>query len=341
MADWMELGIFAGKILVLLTALVILILLIANIVIRSRHLKEQIEVEDISKKYQGYADFLKLFTGNPKETKKELKKRRKSEKKKKSKQSKKAVYVIDFEGDIRASQVDQLRDKISAALTVARPGTDEVLVRVNSPGGMVHTYGLAAAQLLRFRENNITTTISVDKIAASGGYLMACTGHKIIASPFAILGSIGVVAQVPNLHRLLKKHNIDYEEITAGDYKRTVSLLGEITEKGRQKFLEQIEGTHELFKEFVGTYRPQLDLTRVATGEHWYGKQALELGLVDDLISSDEYLFKMREEAQILKIDLHGKRKLSEKLADAMSLTIEKLAYKWWQKLYEEALFKN
>ncbi len=341
MTTWMELGAFAGKAFVITMVLVILIIVIANMIMKARSIKEHLEVEDLGKKYRSYSDYLKFFLDNPKSAKKELKKRQKSEKKQTKTADKKTIFVIDFEGDIRATQVDTLRDKITAVLTVAKPERDEVVIRLESPGGMVHTYGLAAAQLLRFREHNIPMTACVDKVAASGGYLMACTANRIIAAPFAIVGSIGVVAQVPNLNRLLKKHQIDYEEITAGDYKRTISLLGEITDRGRQKFMEQIEGTHSLFKDFVSTYRPNMDLSKVATGEHWYGKEALALGLVDEIRSSDEHLYSLRDSARILKIDLLGKKKFSEKLAEAMSLGVEKFVFRWWQRLYEDSLFRG
>jgi serine protease SohB len=324
----------------ILVVVTILLILIANLVMRARHIKEHLEVEDMGKKFRSYADFLKFYIGNPKLAKKELKKRKKSEKKK-GHEDRRTVFVIDFEGDIRASQVDALREKVTAVLTSARPEQDEVVVRLESPGGMVHSYGLAAAQLLRIREHKVPLTICVDKVAASGGYMMACTADKIIAAPFAVLGSIGVVAQVPNLNRLLKKHQIDYEEITAGDYKRTISLLGEITDKGRQKFIQQIEETHGLFKDFVSTYRPQLDLEKIATGEHWYGKEAMNLKLVDALSTSDEYLYGQRENSKILKIDLLGKKKLSEKIAEAVSMGIERVIFRSWQKLYEESLFKS
>lgn len=337
---WIDLGIFAAKAFVIMMVLIILLIVLANLIVRARHHKEHLEVDDWGKKVNSYADHLKFYTGNPKLAKKELKKKRKAEKKKKATENQKTIYVLDFIGDIRASQVESLREKITAILTTANPQRDEVVVRLESPGGMVHTYGLAASQLLRIREHNIPMTVCVDKVAASGGYLMACTANKIVAAPFAILGSIGVIAQVPNLNRLLRKHEIDYEEITAGDFKRTISLLGEITDKGRQKFIEQIEGTHKLFKQFVNTYRPELDLEKVATGEHWYGREALDLKLVDDIISSDEFLFKNKDTARILVIDLQGKKKFSEKLAEAMSLSIEKIAFRWWQKLYEESLFR-
>jgi serine protease SohB len=199
------------------------------------------------------------------------------------------VFVLGFHGDIRAHAVRNLREEISALLTLAEP-EDSVVVRLESSGGMVHAYGLAAAQLTRIRERGIPLTVCVDKVAASGGYLMACVADRIVAAPFAMVGSIGVLAQIPNFHRLLKKHDIDYELLTAGQYKRTLTVFGRNTDTARQKFAEELEDTHALFREFVQRYRPGLDVAAVATGEVWFGERAQGLGLVDTLGTSDALL---------------------------------------------------
>lgn len=199
------------------------------------------------------------------------------------------LFVLNFQGDIRASAVESLRQEITLLLLSAEP-SDRILVRLESGGGLVHSYGLATAQLLRLRNRGLHLTVSVDKVAASGGYMMACVADRIIAAPFAILGSIGVLAQIPNFNRLLKRHDIDFEQLSAGKYKRTLSLFGETTEEGREKMREELEDTHALFKDLVQTHRPQLDIAAVATGEHWYGKRALEHQLVDELQTSDEFL---------------------------------------------------
>ncbi|HMN67475.1 MAG TPA: protease SohB, partial [Bdellovibrionales bacterium] len=261
------------------------------------------------------------------------KKRAKAEKK--HPRDKKRLFVLDFMGDIRAAHVDNLREEISAILTIGRRETDEVVLRLESPGGMAHAYGLAAAQLLRVKDAGLKLTISIDKVAASGGYMMACTADRILAAPFAIVGSIGVVAQVPNFHRLLKKHDVDFEEITAGEFKRTVSLFGEITDKGRRKFLDQLEDTHALFKSFVKSCRPKLDLDQVATGEYWFGKRAMELNLVDEIISSDDYLFRQRETADIYKIEIQIRKKWSEKLAENIASLAVRSLEKTWSKSAE------
>lgn len=224
------------------------------------------------------------------------------------------VYVLDFKGDTVASAVENLREEITLILATAKAGRDRVVVRLESPGGMVHSYGLAAAQLVRLRDAGFNLTICVDKVAASGGYMMACIANEIVSAPFAVLGSIGVVAQIPNFNRLLKEKNIDFELYTAGQYKRTVTMFGENTEEGKAKFEQELQQTHELFKHFVEKYRPQLNVELVATGEHWYGKDALELSLVDQLQTSDEYLLSLLTQHDVYMIDTRRKPTFGEKL---------------------------
>ena len=231
----------------------------------------------------------------------------------KSKQKEKRVFVLDFDGDIKASAVKHLREEISAIISTANKG-DEVVLRLESGGGMVHGYGLAAAQLVRLKEAGLTLTVCVDKIAASGGYMMACVADKILAAPFAVVGSIGVVSQMPNFNKWLKKHDIDYEMFTAGEYKRTVTMFGENDDEDRAKYKEELEQTHELFKHFVTTYRPQLDLSKVANGDHWYGEDALKLNLVDELSTSDAYLLKQMEDYQAYALMSRQKPTFAEKL---------------------------
>lgn len=212
------------------------------------------------------------------------------------------TFVLRFHGDIRASAVEALREEVSAVLQSAEPGRDRVLLVLDSPGGVVPGYGLAAAQLARLRTAGIELVAVVDRVAASGGYMMAAVANRIVAAPFAIVGSIGVVAQLPNIHRLLKRNDIDVELHTAGQYKRTLTLLGENTEAGREKFREELEQTHLLFKQFLNRYRPQLDLDRLATGEHWYGEDALGLGLIDEIGTSDDLLLAAVEQGEAFEI---------------------------------------
>ncbi|WP_315043675.1 protease SohB [Faucicola mancuniensis] len=228
------------------------------------------------------------------------------------------VYVLDFHGDIKASDVAQLREEINVLLSNANQG-DEVVVRLESAGGMVHGYGLAAAQLARIKDAGLTLTVCVDKVAASGGYMMACVADKILSAPFAVVGSIGVVAQVPNFHDLLEKHDIDVEVFTAGKYKRTVTVFGKNDEEDKQKFQEELEQTHKLFQDFVTKYRPQLELDKVATGEHWYGEDAIDLKLVDELKTSDSYLLDLLKTHQVYALQTRKKPTLAEKLGFAQA----------------------
>ncbi|MES2820059.1 MAG: protease SohB [Pseudomonadota bacterium] len=255
--------------------------------------------------------------------------------KKQGGESKPRVFVLDFEGDIKASATDGLRHEITALLSMATP-QDEVVLRLESGGGMVHSYGLASSQLARIRQAGIPLTVCVDKVAASGGYMMACIGDTIISAPFAILGSIGVVAQLPNLHRLLKKHEIDFEVLTAGEYKRTLTVFGENTDKGREKFQEDLEITHELFKGFVARYRPQLDIDEIATGEVWLGIAAQGKLLVDELKTSDEYLADRARSAELYQLHYAEKKSLQERVGLAASVTLDRLILSWWSRLNQQ-----
>jgi serine protease SohB len=241
------------------------------------------------------------------------------------------VFVLDFDGDLQATAVGHLRRALSAVLAVAT-AQDEVVVRLDSGGGVVHGYGLAASQLERVRGRGIKLTVCVDKVAASGGYMMACVANQLICAPFAIIGSIGVVAQLPNFHRLLKKHDVDFELLTAGQYKRTLTVFGENTEDGRQKFREDLEDTHQLFKDYVAAQRPGLDIQRVATGEIWLGKRALELQLVDALMTSDEYLVTACERATVLEVKFVVRKKLQDRVMESLEGSAERLFSKVWQR---------
>ncbi|KYG61089.1 protease SohB [Bdellovibrio bacteriovorus] len=319
-----HIGIFAAQTFLILFAIIAVILVIAMVAAKAGH-KNEIQVELLHKKYKNFKTLLKAQTLTKNE-RKELRKKLKEEKKSsenKSRDQEKKIFLIDFEGDVKASAVENLREEVTAILTIATP-KDEVVVRVESPGGVVHGYGLAASQLLRIREKQIPLTICVDKVAASGGYLMSCTANKILCAPFAIVGSIGVVAQVPNLHRVLKKHDVDFKEYTAGEYKRTVSLLGEITPKGEEKFKEQLEDTHVLFKNFVHKSRPNLNLNEVATGEYWYGEQAIAKGLVDEIRTSDDYLLDLSQQHQIVKVKYEHHESFSDKLTGIIGKAFKK-----------------
>jgi serine protease SohB len=252
-------------------------------------------------------------------------------------EARRRVFVLDFKGDIRATGVTALREEISAVLAVAR-STDEVVLRIENFGGAVHEHGLAASQLKRVRDREIPLTAIVDKGAASGGYLMACIANRIIAAPFAVIGSIGVIAQIPNFHRLLDARGVDFEQVTAGRYKRTVTMFGRNTDEDRAKLREELEDVHALFKSVVTTHRPALDIDRVATGEHWYGTQARELGLVDALETSDDYLIRAMESADLFHVSFHARPTLQQRVLSAMRATADETAL-WLSQRNQEGRF--
>ena len=269
--------------------------------------------EDLMEATQGKAALKQLKKSMAKKAKQALKVKSKSKKKDKNKETSQQVFVLDFDGDIKASAVKHLREEISTLISTANKG-DEVIIRLESGGGMVHSYGLAAAQLVRLKDAGLKLTVCVDKIAASGGYMMACVADKIIAAPFAGIGSIGVVSQLPNFNKLLKKNDVDYEMFTAGDYKRTVTVFGENDDEDRAKYQQELEQTHDLFKHFVNTYRSELDLNKVANGEHWYGEDAVKLNLVDKLQTSDSYILQLMEDNEVYALHSRQKPTLAEKL---------------------------
>tara|TARA_R110002072_G_scaffold297959_1_gene471294 strand:+ start:6735 stop:7724 length:990 start_codon:yes stop_codon:yes gene_type:complete len=310
-----EYGMFLAKFLTVVLILLFAIGAIIFIVSRAKGDNEHLNIKNINDKYETMSFMLNSQVLDKKEFKKYLKKQKQNlkEKDKAPSDERKKIFVLDFKGDIKASTVSSLREEITAILTIADK-KDEIVVVLESGGGTVHGYGLGASQLRRVRDKGIMLTVAVDKVAASGGYMMACVAEKIIAAPFAIIGSIGVLAQIPNFHKLLKKLDIDFEQITAGDYKRTLTMFGKNTDEDREKFKAELEDTHHLFKEFVKDNREQVDIHKIATGEHWYGKRAIELNLVDELITSDDYLSSAANTADIFEIKYERKKPVTEKL---------------------------
>ncbi|MGD0187151.1 MAG: protease SohB [Roseiarcus sp.] len=321
MAFWLDVAAFALKSLLIVAALGGLVAFVALVARRMRGVESdapRLAVRSLDERYDAMRDAINDRLVD-KKGRKALAKARAKEAKAAAKAAPeraaaKRVYVLAFKGDLRASAVRQLAMEIDAVLMVARPEIDEVVLRIESAGGTVTGYGLAAAQLMRLRERKVKVTACVDQVAASGGYLMACAADRIVAAPFAILGSIGVVAQVPNLHRLLKKNDIDFEEMTAGEFKRSISVLGEITPQGREHFRGKLDSTHEAFKRFVQQCRPGVDIARVGDGDVWLGGEALALGLVDALSTSDELLFGARGEARLYEIAVEQRKSLLQQI---------------------------
>lgn len=303
--------------------------------------KGHIAIEKLNEQYDDYQETLEQAVFSDEAQKKQKKQRKKQAKlEKKQSQEKPHVYVLEFSGDVKASEVENLRQEVNALLTVLKKG-DEVVLNLESPGGMVHTYGLAASQLSRIKASGATLTVAVDKVAASGGYLMACVADKIIAAPFAIIGSIGVLAQVPNIHNLLKKYDIDYDIYTAGEHKAPISLMGEITDKGKKKLNEELEETHELFKQFITSNRVQVPIEKVATGEVWYGQQAIEQKLIDAVETFDDYLLNLRQSHDIFHVSFLQKRSLQERIGFSAASSISHLISKLWDKEQATQIFQS
>ncbi|ANS85032.1 putative protease SohB [Vibrio scophthalmi] len=329
----LDYGLFLAKIVTVVVALVAILIIVKSVGGKSGASKGELEITNLTEQHKHTVEqlehhlhdeaFLKARDKAEKKEEKEKHKAREKEIKQAVKEgeleSKREahLFVLDFKGSIDAKEVASLREEVTAILAVAREG-DEVLLRLESGGGMVHGYGLASSQLDRLKSAGLPLTISVDKVAASGGYMMACIADKIVSAPFAIVGSIGVIAQLPNFNKVLKKYDIEYEQITAGEFKRTLTMFGENTDKARDKFKQELEETHVLFKDFIRERRPDLDLENVATGEHWFGTQALNLGLVDEIKTSDDLVVEACKDKTVLAIHYVEKKKITSKLAALM-----------------------
>ncbi|EGQ5293801.1 protease SohB [Enterobacter cloacae] len=335
-------GLFLAKIATVVIAIAVVAVLIVNLTQRKRQ-RGELRITRLSEQYKEMQEemLLALLDSHQQKLwhKAQKKKHKQDAKAAKAKAKLNApeetstprVYVLDFKGSMDAHEVSSLREEVTAVLAVAKP-QDQVVVRLESPGGVVHGYGLAASQLQRLREKQIPLTVAVDKVAASGGYMMACVADKIVAAPFSIIGSIGVVAQIPNFNRFLKSKEIDIELHTAGQYKRTLTLLGENTEEGRQKFREDLNETHHLFKDFVHRMRPALDIDQVATGEHWYGTQAQEKGLVDEVGTSDDLLLNLMEGRELVGVRFTQRKRLLDRFTNSAAESADRLLLRWMQR---------
>jgi len=336
-------GLFLAKAVTLVVAIAAVAIILVNVAQRKKQARGELRLTNLSEQYQDVKQEMQVAMLDPhqqklwhKEEKKKLKLEAKQAKARakrgeKTSSGKPTLYVLDFKGSMDAHEVSSLREEVTAVLSVVKP-KDEVLLRLESPGGVVHGYGLAASQLQRLRDKDVPLTVAVDKVAASGGYMMACVAQRIVAAPFSIIGSIGVVAQIPNFHRLLKRNDIDVELHTAGQYKRTLTLLGENTEQGREKFREDLNETHHLFKQFVSSMRPALDIEAVATGEHWYGTQAKEKGLVDDVATSDDLLLGMMKDFDAVNVRYLQRKKVMDRFTGSAANSVDRLLLRWWQR---------
>ncbi|WP_354690667.1 protease SohB [Phytobacter sp. RSE-02] len=337
-----EYGLFLAKIATVVVAIAVVAILIVNLTQRKRQ-RGELRITRMSEDYKEMQEEMAVELLDSQQQKlwhKAQKKKAKQDAKAAKAKAKSGdmasagkprAWVLDFKGSMDAHEVGALREEVTAVLTLVKP-EDQVVLRLESPGGVVHGYGLAASQLQRLRDKQVPLTVAVDKVAASGGYMMACVADKIVAAPFSIIGSIGVVAQIPNFNRFLKGKEIDIELHTAGQFKRTLTLLGENTEEGRQKFRESLNETHDLFKGFVHQMRPQLDIEQVATGEHWYGSQALEKGLVDAVGTSDELLLGLFESHEVIGLRYQQRKKLIDRFTGSAAESADRLLMRWWQR---------
>ena len=330
-----EYGLFVAKAVTLVIAFIVVVSTIVGLASKQKHGKGQLEIVSISEQLKDITNYAKqvLLDKNAlkklaKEQKKEAKAKNKAKITEQGEESEKSrLYVIDFKGSMDANEVEHLREEITAILCVANK-EDEVLVRLESGGGVVHGYGLAASQLQRIKEKGLKLTIAVDKVAASGGYMMACVADKLLASQFAYIGSIGVLAQLPNFNKLLKKNDIEFEQHTAGEFKRTLTVFGENNDEGRAKFKEEIEEIHVLFKDFVQSQRPDMDIDKVATGEYWPGIKAKSLGLIDDITTSDDYILSHYPAREIFSVKYAVKKNVAEKLGMSAANVVERVFIK-------------
>ncbi len=322
-------GLFFAKSFSLL-ALVLIFLVLFLAIAGKAKMKAQsgaLEVKSLTEQLKEQQLSLWQETLSKKALKSKLKAFKKTQKQQeKKKTSEPRLFIINFKGDMQAGEASHLSKEVTAILQMVEH-KDEVLVKLESPGGVVQNYGYAASQLQRIRNHKIKLTVAVDKVAASGGYLMACVADQIIAAPFAIVGSIGVLAQMPNFHRWLDKKGIDFEQLYAGEYKRTITMFGKNTAEGRKKFEEQLEDIHAIFKAFIKEHRPQVDLDKVATGEYWLASDALKLKLVDHLETSDDYvLAAFKQGRELFEINFIQKKSLKAKLGNSMNRVMEKLS---------------
>lgn len=339
---FLDYGLFLAKAVTVIVAIGIVLILIAGLSRRAAG-GAGLEITKLNDRFRDASDAVRRAVLNKAGWKKYAKAEKKARKQAdksvaEADESRRRLFVIDFKGDIRASAVANLREEVSAIVSMATDA-DEVVVRLENPGGAVHEHGLAASQLSRITERGVPLTVIVDKVAASGGYLMACIADRIIAAPFAVIGSIGVLAQLPNFNRALESRGVDFEQITAGKYKRTVTMFGKNTDADRAKLKEELEDIHVLFKGLVAEQRPALDVERVATGEHWYGTRALDLGLIDSMGTSDDYLMSAAQDGDVFLVTFKGKQTLQERILAAFESSLGRVGL-WFEDWQSRNMFR-
>ena len=301
MSFWAVYGLFLLKVMTVVVAIVLLLIVIGLIKSKAKGMRAgRLEITSLDQEYHKQ-QYLVLAQLDKKRRKPLLKSLKAMDKSKCAAEH--TLFVLTFKGDVQATQATGLRDEVTTVLQIAQPG-DRVVVKLESPGGAVNQYGFAASQLDRLKQANIPLTVLIDKVAASGGYMMACVADEIVAAPFAYIGSIGVLLQLPNFNEWLKKRGIQFEQVAAGKYKRTLTMFGKNTAKDREKSKEELDAIHQQFKHFVAEHRPDVVIDDIATGEYWLAQEAYQRGLVDQLMTSDDYLLEQYRKGECLLLNV-------------------------------------
>ncbi len=245
------------------------------------------------------------------------------------------LAVLRFQGlrDLNASGDQRLSEAIDEVL-VNRDHFEEAVVIIDSPGGTTHGYGHAYALLERLSASGLKVTACIDRIGASGGYLMALPADRILAGPFAIVGSVGVVAGIPNVKRLLEEKGVSYRLFVAGDKKRVVHFADDDGPEVREYMDEKLAGIHTQFLQAVEKHRgDRVKLDEVRSGDHWSAEESVEkgLGLVDELQTSAEYLLERNREVALVMIErrVDITERFAGYLAARLSARVASLFTRW------------
>lgn len=239
----------------------------------------------------------------------------------------KTAVLLSFNGDINATEVIEFGRAVSMIVQM-KDLVSEVYIIINSGGGVVNGYGLLASEIERLHYSEIETYALIDQVAASGGYMAACVANHVVAAPFAYIGSIGVVSEMPNFNQILSDNGINIEQHTAGKSKRTVTPLGKITDEDRNEFKKKLERIHRSFINHVSHYRNINDADEnknsiIFSGDYWIAEETveLELGLVDEISTSQEFLLDKMKEYNIIEITFQENKTKKSKLSLLNSLT--------------------
>ncbi len=191
------------------------------------------------------------------------------------------VAIVELEGVI--IEVDDIVRELKAHRE--NPSIRAVVMRINSPGGVVAPTQELHDAVLRLRQAGKPVVASLGAVAASGGYYVAVACDQIYANPGTLTGSIGVIMQLANLEQLLKKVGVDYVVVKAGQFKDIGNVARAMTLDERRVMQALLDDVHGQFIGAVATGRklPREDVVRLADGRVFSGTQAKELRMVDAL----------------------------------------------------------